>query len=267
MSQRQVNRQTSKLGEYLVGITQSTSQATMANLQRIAKLQQRKRLESEKAIQIGMQSQEAFINKYSKQLTSTNEEFNIALTNQLRETGKELGLAKQKAFAPGATQKERDNYTSLLVNSNKNMEGLAVLATNIENGKNNYASHGSAVQQNVALGRITKDGLESMDIPFYQSMNLSTAKDISINTKKNGNWEIAYDGGNFDVSAYNAGFSQKGQTSNDFVIKEEDLLMGYHDVGSFSAKPKADKNGVLEFKRWKHFNNEGHTGGGLAIPI
>ncbi len=224
MSQRQVNRQTSKLGEYLVGITQSTSQATMANLQRIAKLQQRKRLESEKAIQIGMQSQEAFINKYSKQLTSTNEEFNTALTNQLRKTGKELGLAKQKAFAPGATKEERDNYTSLLTNSNKNMEGLAVLATNIENGKNNYASHGSAVQQNVALGRITKDGLESMDIPFYQSMNLSTAKDISINTKKNGNWEIAYNGGNFDVFAYNAAFSQKGETSNDFIIKEEDLL-------------------------------------------
>jgi hypothetical protein len=104
------------------------------------------------------------------------------------------------------------------------MEGLAVLATNIENGKNNYASHGSAVQQNVALGRITKDGLESMDIPFYQSMNLSTAKDISINTKKNGNWEIAYNGGNFDVFAYNAAFSQKGETSNDFIIKEEDLL-------------------------------------------
>ena len=54
---------------------------------------------------------------------------------------------------------------------------------------------------------------------------------------------------------------------NKYNIKEEDLLMGYHDVGSFSAKPKANKNGVLEFKRWKHFNNEGHTGGGLAIPM
>jgi len=54
---------------------------------------------------------------------------------------------------------------------------------------------------------------------------------------------------------------------NKYNIKEEDLVMGYHDVGSFSAKPKADKNGVLEFKRWKHFNTEPHTGGGLAIPM
>lgn len=50
-----------------------------------------------------------------------------------------------------------------------------------------------------------------------------------------------------------------------YGITEADLIMGYHDLGSFSAKPAA-KNGELSFTQWSGFNNEPHTGGGLAIP-
>jgi hypothetical protein len=48
-------------------------------------------------------------------------------------------------------------------------------------------------------------------------------------------------------------------------IEPEDLIIGYHDLGSFSAKPKAVNN-KLKFNQWVGFNNESHTGGGLAFP-
>lgn len=50
-----------------------------------------------------------------------------------------------------------------------------------------------------------------------------------------------------------------------YNIKPNDLTIGYHDVGSFSAKPKA-KNGVLKANQWEGYNNQDGTGGALLIP-
>jgi hypothetical protein len=49
-------------------------------------------------------------------------------------------------------------------------------------------------------------------------------------------------------------------------IKPEDLIIAYHDLGSFSAKPKARKNNTLNFSQWSGFNTKPYTGGGLAFP-
>ncbi len=49
-------------------------------------------------------------------------------------------------------------------------------------------------------------------------------------------------------------------------LKPEDLIIAYHDLGSFSAKPKADKSNKLKFTQWSGFNPDKHTGGGLAFP-
>ncbi len=51
-----------------------------------------------------------------------------------------------------------------------------------------------------------------------------------------------------------------------YNIKPEDLTLGYHDVGSFSAKIKANAEGKLKSKQWEGFNNEDWTGGALLIP-
>jgi hypothetical protein len=50
-----------------------------------------------------------------------------------------------------------------------------------------------------------------------------------------------------------------------YNIKPNDLTIGYHDVGSFSAKPKS-KNGVLKANQWEGYNYEEGTGGALLIP-
>jgi len=51
-----------------------------------------------------------------------------------------------------------------------------------------------------------------------------------------------------------------------YNLKPGQLTIGYHDVGSFSAKPKANKNNVLKAKQWEGYNDAGYTGGALLIP-
>ena len=51
----------------------------------------------------------------------------------------------------------------------------------------------------------------------------------------------------------------------EFGLKPNELTLGYNDVGSFSAKPKA-KNNILSSEQWNGFNDENPTGGALIIP-
>jgi hypothetical protein len=53
-----------------------------------------------------------------------------------------------------------------------------------------------------------------------------------------------------------------------YNIKPEELKMVYHDMGSYSAKPKA-KDGVLDYNQWIDYNtyNKGFSGAPLMIPI
>lgn len=51
----------------------------------------------------------------------------------------------------------------------------------------------------------------------------------------------------------------------DYGLSENDLIVAYHDLGSFSAKPGA-KNNKISFSQWSGFNTAHFTGGGLAIP-
>jgi hypothetical protein len=55
------------------------------------------------------------------------------------------------------------------------------------------------------------------------------------------------------------------ELSEKYGIELNDLIVGFHDIGSFSAKPAANEKGELQFKQWADFNNEPYTGGGLAI--
>jgi hypothetical protein len=52
----------------------------------------------------------------------------------------------------------------------------------------------------------------------------------------------------------------------EYNIEPQELTVGYHDVGSFSAKPKA-KGGTLYTSQYSGYNNSNITGGALLIPI
>jgi len=56
------------------------------------------------------------------------------------------------------------------------------------------------------------------------------------------------------------------QILEEFHLLPDDLTLGYHDVGAFSAKPKAHK-GVLDMKQYLGFHTAPYTGGALLIPL
>jgi len=56
------------------------------------------------------------------------------------------------------------------------------------------------------------------------------------------------------------------QIKRRYGLTDKNLVIGYHDVGSFSAKIKANNDNKLKAKQWEGFNNEDWTGGALLIP-
>jgi hypothetical protein len=62
---------------------------------------------------------------------------------------------------------------------------------------------------------------------------------------------------------------QMGQSFlKQYNLKPQDMQVLYHDMGSYSAKPKAKMDGNLFYKQWLNYNNynRGRSGAPLVIP-
>lgn len=59
---------------------------------------------------------------------------------------------------------------------------------------------------------------------------------------------------------------QGEQLIKQFNIKPEDLIIAYHDLGSYSGKPD-DINNQIDVSRYYEYNKNKETGAGLAIPV
>ena len=68
------------------------------------------------------------------------------------------------------------------------------------------------------------------------------------------------------AGSINAIQSEGNSITKQYNLEPGELTIGYHDVGSFSAKPKANKNNVLKASQWSDYNDNGFTGGALLIP-
>lgn len=78
---------------------------------------------------------------------------------------------------------------------------------------------------------------------------------------KNGN-EIVID----YAGSVNMIQKESERIANDYAVSQNDITLGYHDLGSFSAKPKARDN-VISSDQYSGYNNEAFTGGSLLIPL
>jgi hypothetical protein len=76
--------------------------------------------------------------------------------------------------------------------------------------------------------------------------------------------------GNIIVRDYSGSIKNIKEAGEDILktynIKPEELTIGYHDIGSFSAKPMSDKNKVLGANQWWSYNDDANTGSALIIP-
>lgn len=53
----------------------------------------------------------------------------------------------------------------------------------------------------------------------------------------------------------------------EFNVNDDDITLAFYDQGSYSAKPKANKEGYLPYKSYNVFNPDKYSGAGLAIPF
>lgn len=79
--------------------------------------------------------------------------------------------------------------------------------------------------------------------------------------EKNGNRIVIDFAGSIDMIQ-----RESERIAQDYQIDPKDLVLGYHDVGSFSAKPKS-KQGEIETRQYEGYNPSGVTGGAILIPI
>ena len=126
----------------------------------------------------------------------------------------------------------------------------------------NWASHGSAVGFNKTVeAKYTKDGQQSYFInPTGQPDAYGKFGGNSVVFLVDGtNIAIDFAGSNNQIK------TQGEQIIKDYKIDPKNLILAYHDVGSYSAKVSAH-NHQINSKDYKSFNTNHQTGAGLAIP-
>lgn len=65
----------------------------------------------------------------------------------------------------------------------------------------------------------------------------------------------------------NAIEKEANSIAKQFNISKSNITLGFYDAGSYTAKPSAGKDGVLEYEQWKGYNKlHPNSGGALIIP-
>ena len=230
MSQRNVNLQ-----------APDPRQSTAANLERlgnisntfvnqIVKRQEEQRQRSEKAMLLGDATTEELTQIYSAKLSSASAETKAALTSYAREQAEIIGAAKTKAFSPGATQEDKDNYYKVLSQGTSNLESIATYSVLATKDLNIYKNHLYAVEVGSLENRLSKEALNNADlIEFNAGLASQRAKNIKVSNNANGHATISFispDGKlvERDVWASVQAFKNTGQTLSDQVISGDKLL-------------------------------------------
>jgi hypothetical protein len=230
MSQRNVNLRSFNYGQQSQKIIDRSYQASMGIISGIAKQQEEDRRKSEQAMLLGDATTEQLTEEYTKKLGSASAETKAQLTAYAREQAQLIGAAKTKAFAPGATQADKDNYYKTLSQGTSNLEAIATYSTLAAKDLNTYKSHLSGVRNGTSLGTITRDALNNnKDIAFNAGLASGLAKDIKIVNDSNGHAVISFTDQNGEVQsqdiwASNEAFKQTGTTIQSQVITEDDLI-------------------------------------------
>tara|TARA_R110000782_G_scaffold262662_1_gene354885 strand:- start:38 stop:8656 length:8619 start_codon:yes stop_codon:yes gene_type:complete len=109
-----------------------------------------------------------------------------------------------------------------------------------------------------------KEGSNSIDIVFSTSKDAYGMFDgigavFIFKDSKNVTFVREFNGSINQIKAMGESITQEYGTN------PEDITIGYHDVGSFSARPSAE-NGVVDSEVYENFNTEGESGAALYYP-
>ena len=237
MSQRQVNIKMVNPLQDIQANQQRIDRSTSQAMGIIAQKQKEYRSRSEKAMLLGSAKTEELVEKYSAIMNSGNIDTKTALTEYVRNQAVKIGEAKTKAFSPGATTEDKNNYNTILSQSTANINSMATYSKLASDHNKVYRTHLSAVEKNTSRGRLSDDYLNNNDlIEFDAGLGSGEVSEVKINDNDKEHITVSFkdkDGKEHsrDIFASIQAFNQTGSTIQDAVIKENEIITSKDYLG------------------------------------
>lgn len=233
MSQRQVNlKPDQSFSNRAVQNVNIVTQSSLSNLANIAKIQTQQRKETEKALMLGSAKSNELIENYINQTKDAEGQMQVQSTAYVTEQAREIGILYGKSIKPGATQEDRDLYTSALVQGKRNLNSIATTVIQVSNNENVPILHTDAVANGSALNRLTKEAQQQTKYWNFQStLGTGQFKDLKIKNDDNGQVNISAKGlnefdkdVNINAAAFNNALLRTGETSEQQVIQQDEII-------------------------------------------
>ena len=241
MSQRNVNLRNFNYGQQSQKIIDRSYLASANAINSIVKKQEEEKKRNEEAMLLGDATAEQLTLEYSKQLKDASAETKSALTAYAREQAQIIGNAKTKAYAPGATQADKDYYLQSLSQGTSNLEAIATYSNLAAKDLNTYKQHVKAVRNGSSEYSLTQDALLNPDIKFNAVLSSPYANNIKVTNNENGQAVLSFTGKDGElleqnVHAQNQAFKQTGYTIQSEVITNEDLITNKDNLALLEAQ-------------------------------
>ena len=233
MSQRQVNlKPDQSFTNRAVQNVNIVTQSSLSNLANLAKIQTQQRKETEKALMLGSAKSNELIENYADQTKDAEGQMQVQSTAYVSEQAREIGILYGNSIKPGATQEDRDLYTSALVQGKRNLNSIATTVIQVSNNQNVPARHTNAVASGSAINRLTREAQQETKYWNFQSvLGTGQFKDLKIGNDKNGQVNITAIGTsssklnvNINAAAFNNALLRTGETSEQQVIQQSEVI-------------------------------------------
>lgn len=233
MSQRQVNlKPDQSFANRAVQNVNIVTQSSLSNLANLAKIQAQQRKETEKALMLGSAKADQLIESYSDQTKDATGQMKVQSTAYVTEQAREIGILYGNSIKPGATQEDRDLYTAALVRGKENINAIATTVLQVGNNTNIPTRHTDAVKNGSAVNRLTREAQQQTKYWNFQSvLGTGQFKDLIIENDDNGQVNISAKGlnefdkeVNINASAFNNALLRTGETSEQQVIQQDDVI-------------------------------------------
>ena len=233
MSQSKVNLKSRDISADAVRNVQSVTQVGLNRLQQLAKNQLQERKDTQKALLLGSAKTDQLIESYITQTKDANTQMSAEGDAYVRQEAEKIGKLYANSIKPGASAEDRKAYTDANTIGLRNLQSIATTVSQVSSNENVATLHTSAVSNNSALNRLTRDAQQQTKHWNFQSvLGTGQFKDLKIKNDDNNQVNISATslGDNnlivdVNASAFNNALLRTGETSSQQVIQQDDIII------------------------------------------
>ena len=233
MSQSKVSLKSRDFSADAVRNVQSVTQVGLNRLQQLAKNQLQERKDTQKALLLGSAKTDQLIESYITQTKDANTQMSAEGDAYVRQEAEKIGKLYANSIKPGASDEDRKTYTDANTIGLRNLQSIATTVSQISSNENVATLHTSAVSNNSALNRLTRDSQQETPHWNFQSvLGTGQFKDLKIKNDDNNQVNISATslGDNnlivdINASAFNNALLRTGETSSQQVIQQDDIII------------------------------------------